>query len=116
MASDLLFYFVRRLYLAGLTSIDKDVAQELAKCEGTLGLNGRTLISKESSIEGYYAGISRSIAQALSKFKGNKLEITCPDNDSINMSQNKFALETLKSNPNICFNWQRVEDFLNSLP
>ncbi len=45
------------LDLRGLTSIDKDVAQELAKFEGTLNLGGLKSIDKD-------------VAQELAKFKG----------------------------------------------
>ena len=71
------------LYLNSLTSIDKDVAQELAKLKGgNLFLNGLTSIDKD-------------VAQELAKFKGDWLYLnglTSIDED---------VLKILKSNPRI---------------
>ena len=47
VAQELTKFKGRWLYLDGLTSIDKDVAQELAKFQGWLYLNGLTSIDKE---------------------------------------------------------------------
>ena len=65
-----------------LTSVDKDVAQELAKFEGTqLFLDGLTSIDKD-------------VAEELAKFKGylHLLGLTSIDKD---------VLKILKSNPKI---------------
>ena len=77
----------KSLNLSGLTSIDKDVAQELAKFEGKyLYLNGLTSIDKEvaqelAKFKGNDLGlcgltsIDKEVAQELAKFKGNELSL-----------------------------------------
>ena len=72
----------RGLYLSGLTSIDKDVAQELAKVKGRgLYLSGLTSIDKD-------------VAQELAKVKGD-LNLYCLT------SIDKDVLKILKAKPGI---------------
>jgi ABC-type amino acid transport substrate-binding protein len=80
-AADLAAKFEGDLSLNGLTSIDKDIAQELAKLKGWLYLNGLTSIDKD-------------IAQELAKFEGWLFldGLTSIDKD---------VLKILKSNPKI---------------
>ena len=95
------------LYLNSLTSIDKDVAQELAKLKGgNLFLNGLTSIDKDvaqelAKFEGKklelrrVTSIDKDVAQELAKFKGDWLYLnglTSIDED---------VLKILKSNPRI---------------
>ena len=70
------------LNLNGLTSIDKDVAQELAKSRMGLSLHGLTSIDK-------------GMAQELAKFKGEWLSLNGLT------SIDKDVLKILKSNPKI---------------
>ena len=73
----------QHLALDGLTSIDKNVAQELAKCKAyILSLGGLTSIDKD-------------VAEELAKFEGEKLELLRLT------SIDKDVLKILKSNPNI---------------
>ena len=69
------------LFLPGLTSIDKDVAQELAKIKGELYLGG-------------LASIDKDVAHELAKVKRNLFlyDLTSIDKD---------VLKILKSNPKI---------------
>ncbi len=71
----------RGLYLSGLTSIDKDVAQEFVKCKAGLTL-GLTSINKDvaqelAKYEGDYlsldglTSIDKDVAQELAKVKGS---------------------------------------------
>ena len=70
-----------QLNLGGLTSIDKDVAQELAKFKKNLSLKGLTSIDKD-------------VAQELAKFEGSLslCNLTLVD---------EVSLAYLKSNPKI---------------
>ncbi len=72
------------LELNGLTSIDRDVAQELAKVKGGLFLRGLTSINKDvaqelAKFEGEGLDLNgltstdKDVAQALGKFKGKLL-------------------------------------------
>ena len=70
------------LALSGLTSIDKDVAKELAKMKGCPNLNGLTKIDRE-------------VAKELARFKGRLLALYGL------ISIDKDVLKILKSNPEI---------------
>ena len=80
-AAELANDFEGDLRLRCLTSIDKDVAKELAKFMGKLYLNGLTSIDKHAANElagfkghlelGGLTSIDRDVAQALAKAKGD---------------------------------------------
>lgn len=74
------------LSLNGLTSIDKYVAQELAKFEGSLWLNGLTSIDKD-------------VAQELAKCKGNHLSLR-----GLNSIDKDVAKEFAKSEGSLWLN------------
>ena len=93
------------LFLPGLTSIDKDVTQELAKIKGELYLGGLTSIDKDVAHElGKFEGlwlhlrgltsIDKDVAHELAKVKRNLFlnGLTSIDKD---------VLKILKSNPKI---------------
>ena len=93
------------LFLPGLTSIDKDVTQELAKIKGELYLGGLTSIDKDVAQElGKFEGlwlhlrgltsIDKDVAHELAKVKRNLFlnGLTSIDKD---------VLKILKSNPKI---------------
>ena len=93
------------LFLTGLTSIDKDVAQELAKFEGSLSLRGLTSIDKDVAQElakskayclllNGLTSIDNDVAQELAKFKGSLYLNGLTSID-------KEALKILKANPKI---------------
>ena len=77
-AADLVSKAKGLLSLDGLTSIDKDVAQELGKFKGSLFLNGLTSIDKDvaqelAKVKGrlFLSGltsIDKNVAQELAKF------------------------------------------------
>ena len=97
------------LRLNGLTSIDKDVAQELVKFKGShLNFDGLTSIDKDvaqelANFEGEYlslyglTSIDKGVAQELVKFKGRLMYL--PGLISID----KDVLKILKSNSKIIF-------------
>ena len=93
----------RGLYLSGLTSIDKDVAQELGKFKGELTLRGLTSIDNDVAQElakckaGLTLGltsINKDVAQELAKVKGD-LNLYCLT------SIDKDVLKILKAKPGI---------------
>jgi hypothetical protein len=93
------------LYLNGLTSIDKDVAKELAKHKGNLYLNGLTSIDKDVAKEllGFkgwrlvlgLTSIDKTVAIELAKFKGSGLGLGGLE------SIDQDVLKILKTNPAI---------------
>jgi len=117
------------LFLPGLTSIDKDVTQELAKIKGELYLGGLTSIDKDVAQElGKFEGlwlhlrgltsIDKDVAHELAKVKGRGLYLsglTSIDKDVAHelakvkrnlflnglTSIDKDVLKILKSNPKI---------------
>ena len=81
-AAELASNFEGDLRLRGLTSIDKDVAQELSKTRGRLYLKGLTSIDKD-------------VARELAKYEGALLYLHG------RTSIDELGLAYLKSNPNI---------------
>ena len=95
------------LSLAGLTSIDKDVAHQLSKFEAPLSLDGLTSIDKDvlqelAKLEGELSldsltSIDKDVAQELAKFKAEKLSLnglTSIDKD-VAQELGKFKGKTL---------------------
>ena len=85
------------LFLEGLTSIDKDVAQELAKVKEGLYLNGLTSIDKDvarelAKFKGTLAlnlpSIDKDVAQELAKYEGRSPFPLPPEVNRQRRSQN----------------------------
>ena len=104
-AAELASNFEGDLRLRGLTSIDKDVAQELSKAKGDLRLKGLTSIDQDvaqelSKARGrlYLKGltsIDKDVARELAKYEGALLYLHG------RTSIDELGLAYLKSNPNI---------------
>ena len=104
-AAELVTNFEGDLRLRDLTSIDKDVAQELSKAKGNLYLNGLTSIDKHVATElvkftghlelGGLTSIDKDVARELAKYEGALVYLHG------RTSIDELGLAYLKSNPNI---------------
>ena len=86
------------LHLDSLTSIDKEVAQELAKFKASLSLNGLTSIDQHVAQElvklqrnllhlDSLTSIDKDVAQELAKYDGNTCLVNCLTTMDINVAK-----------------------------